>query len=444
MSPSDSENGNNLQDLVLELRVREHPRLGNAEHVEKRGDSSDASSTEELIETVRSLQKVVYGPDNRQDLFAVTDPAVLNSADSVLSLWNAASITDNGDGTSTLNTQNFGTSRNLCAGEPFRNQPIGAFCSGFLVAPDTVATAGHCVDANDVADARFVFGYRMADAANAQTVVDNSQIYRGIAIIGHQLTTGGADWSLVRLDRTVADHRTAPIRRAGTIANDQGLYVIGHPVGLPIKYAPGANVRDNAAAAFFVANLDTYGGNSGSPVFNADSHEVEGILVRGETDFVLNGTCRVSLVCPNTGCRGEDSTRTTEFSDLVPSTSTGGRIMIADFSSGQVPATVRYWENWGQHPLFGGWHDDNDWIVVGDFMNLGYDQLMSLNRTDSGDGRIMIADFSSGQVPATVRYWENWGQHPLFGGWHDDNDRIDVGRFSAGGPATLLSINRSA
>ena len=81
---------------------------------------------------------------------------------------------------------------------------------------------------------------------------------------------------------------------------------------------PGANVRDNSPDSFFVANLDTYGGNSGSPVFNQDDDVVEGILVRGETDFVFNGTCVVSNVCPTTGCRGEDVTRTSEFENFIP------------------------------------------------------------------------------------------------------------------------------
>jgi hypothetical protein len=67
-----------------------------------------------------------------------------------------------------------------------------------------------------------------------------------------------------------------------------------------------------------VANTDTYGGNSGSPIFNSTTHVVEGILVRGETDFVWNGNCRVSNVCTANGCRGEDCTRTTEFENLVP------------------------------------------------------------------------------------------------------------------------------
>jgi hypothetical protein len=110
--------------------------------------------TEKLTEILASTQRVIYGVDDRQDLFQVTDPALLDDADCVVSIFAAGSITDNGNGTTTLNTQNFGTQRNLCQGERFRDQPIGAFCSGFLVGPDIVATAGHCVDANTVTNAR--------------------------------------------------------------------------------------------------------------------------------------------------------------------------------------------------------------------------------------------------------------------------------------------------
>ena len=77
--------------------------------------------------------------------------------------------------------------------------------------------------------------------------------------------------------------------------------------------------QDLFQLAFFVANLDTYGGNSGSPVFASDTNRVEGILVRGETDFEQTPAgCQISLVCPTSGCRGEDITRTTQFSSLVP------------------------------------------------------------------------------------------------------------------------------
>jgi hypothetical protein len=75
---------------------------------------------------------------------------------------------------------------------------------------------------------------------------------------------------------------------------------MGLPSGLPLKLAGGASVSNNQPAAFVVANLDTYGDNSGSPVFNAATQEVEGILVRGENDFGQQGNCSVSLVCPTT------------------------------------------------------------------------------------------------------------------------------------------------
>jgi len=79
---------------------------------------------------------------------------------------------------------------------------------------------------------------------------------------------------------------------------------------LPVKLSGGAAVRNlMGEVGYFTANLDTYGGNSGSAVFNNVTGEIEGVLVRGETDFVRQGNCRISYVCENNGCRGEDVTK---------------------------------------------------------------------------------------------------------------------------------------
>lgn len=209
-------------------------------------------------------------------------------------------------------TQNFGASKNLCPDEIFRNQPTGAFCSGFLVAGDIIATAAHCVNSSSLADIRFIFGFRMIDANKAQIIISNDEIYSGSSIIPREYTNN-ADWALVRLNKHALNHHIASIRREDKIPDNQAVYVIGHPSGLPIKVAGGANVRNNLPAEYFVANLGTYGGSSGSPVINSNTHVVEGILVRGERDFstVNPGTpdeCRVSHVCPTTGCSGEDCT----------------------------------------------------------------------------------------------------------------------------------------
>jgi V8-like Glu-specific endopeptidase len=263
------------------------------------------------------LAQAFYGTDDRKELFELSGRD-LEDADSVAALFPAAQVLDWGDGRSALLTVQYGEYYNLCPSERFREQPSGSFCSGVLVAPDIIATAAHCIEGKNVSDIRIVFGYRMRDETTPELVIPNSEIYHGVEVIGWQHNDSGSDWALIRLDRSVPNHRIAPIRKDGAISDSQPVQVIGHPKGLPVKFAGGAKVRDNRYRAFFTANLDSYAGNSGSPVFNSMTHEVEGILVRGKKrPFVKQGDCWISRVCPDSGCGGEDSTRTTEFAYLI-------------------------------------------------------------------------------------------------------------------------------
>lgn len=77
---------------------------------------------------------------------------------------------------------------------------------------------------------------------------------------------------------------------------------IGHPSGLPRKYA-GAQVakvwsQSPDGSYRFVANLDSFAGNSGSGVFST-AGELVGILVAGATDFFSSGGCVAVNTCPN-------------------------------------------------------------------------------------------------------------------------------------------------
>jgi hypothetical protein len=284
------------------------------------GDPRLASlPTPHLVRTLRDRQRAIYGTDDRKDLYHVTQPALQRVADAVAALVKSTDLKQRNDGTFKLSTTSYRAEYDLCGSEPFAAQPLGCFCTGFLVGPDVIATAGHCVTSlASLRRIRFVFGFRMLDPQHARTVFGPDDVYRGAEIIGRRLTEGGADWALVRLDRPVVDRRPLKVRRSGKVANNQKLFVIGHPNGLPAKYADGARVRHNTPTSFFAANLDTYGGNSGSPVFDQATRVVEGILVRGENDFVSNGDCSISLVCPDTGCRGEDVTRSTVWAKKIP------------------------------------------------------------------------------------------------------------------------------
>jgi V8-like Glu-specific endopeptidase len=126
-------------------------------------------------------------------------------------------------------------------------------------------------------------------------------------LVKREQTDEGRDYAVVKLSRPVTGHTPLNVRRQGNLEVNTPLFVVGHPAGLPVKWADGARVR-SLKSTYFIANLDTYGGNSGSAIFNANTREVEGILVRGEADYTMRGECRISYRCGNDECGGEAGT----------------------------------------------------------------------------------------------------------------------------------------
>lgn len=250
---------------------------------------------------------VIYGADDRLDYFQVTDLQVRHAADSTVALIRATNLTQQGDFTN-ITSVSYGQGMGLCATEPFYNQETAAFCSGFLVGPDTVVTAGHCItDQASCANTRMVFGFRLNQKDVQPRSVPSENVYACIRLVHSVSVPTGEDFAVVKLDRPVIGFAPLAYRTAGKISVGESLRVIGHPAGLPLKVAGGAQVRA-VQDQFLVANLDTYGGNSGSAVFNSVSGEVEGVLVRGEMDFVYQNGCRTSNKCADNACRGEDVT----------------------------------------------------------------------------------------------------------------------------------------
>ncbi|OQC06606.1 MAG: Trypsin [Candidatus Hydrogenedentes bacterium ADurb.Bin101] len=269
-----------------------------------------------------SRPKVIYGNDDRIDVYAETNPDKLTWAASTCALIYTSRLTENTDGSYTLSAPAAYLRYGLppCDGEPFGNQPTAPYCSGFMVGPDLIVTAGHCYNSTSFSNTRFVFGFHMLDAATPRLTFAKEQVYRGIEIVSSQ-STGSFDHCVVRVDRPIQapGAQAFKIRRDGSIAPGEFVGVLGHPSGLPLKIAFGNTyVRNSVETGFFVANLDTYGGNSGSPVINAATGLLEGILVRGDTDFINRGTCFESNVVPADGGRGEDVTKATVFAEVVP------------------------------------------------------------------------------------------------------------------------------
>lgn len=276
------------------------------------------ASEREVYEEFHRTNKVIYGlKDDRQDYYEVRNRKVRNNMDSVASLWKSYSVQRNINGTYTLRTRPFGESMRMCEDEPFYEQPVGAFCTGFLVGDDVLVTAGHCVNETSLMTMKVVFGYRMKNTRQPVTTVKSDNVYGVESVIQRRLTRDGLDYAVLRLDRKVTNRQPLCMAKRDVV-EDENVYVIGYPVGLPIKYADDARVTDTDYSYTFQALLDTYGGNSGSPVFN-DQHEVVGILVRGRTDFTFVDGCRRSVMVPleEENWSGEHVTKVSTWRDLL-------------------------------------------------------------------------------------------------------------------------------
>lgn len=266
-----------------------------------------------------SYDKVIYGVDDRKDIFEST-----NSLYKKLSVSTAAMIPNGSleerEGDIVEITGTTLAEDGICPDARFVKQITAANCSGFLVGEDYLVTAGHCIESlADCSRYSWVFDYANTDGEKTSYQVPKSSVYTCTEIIARSLDRAtDNDYALVKLDRKVSGRAPLKFRASGKIGNRADLVVIGHPSGLPTKIADGAKVRTNSNKYYFQATLDTFGGNSGSAVFDAKTGIVEGILVRGERDYISDPVrgCALPKVCKVTECRGEDVTRITNIKEL--------------------------------------------------------------------------------------------------------------------------------
>lgn len=278
----------------------------------------------------------IYGDDDRVDYYAA-DRIMKKYADSTVAMFaESALLPDEASGGFKLKELSLKGKYNLQNGERFAEQPVGAYCSGVLVGEDTVLTAGHCFRPDPrggpCEKVKLVFGYAVTAAGRMPASFPAENVYSCKKVVAQKVDDKGADYALVKLDRKVGGRHPLAINR-GDIYRTAELAAIGYPSGLPVKVATKGSVR-SIQKGFFVADLDTFGGNSGSPVFNVKTLKIEGILVRGGVDYVYDSgettvedprspyahTPGRANVYTQEGGRGEDVTLIKEAASLIPQT----------------------------------------------------------------------------------------------------------------------------
>jgi len=272
---------------------------------------------------VKAFNKTIYGEDNRLDFTEIKNVKKESWALATAAMIPSSLIRDVDDQTVRIKAKML-SQIGICEYEKFSRQLVAADCSGFLIAPDIIATAGHCVRSNsDCSYYRWVFDYRNSKTykIGRKLRVSYDKVYACKEVIVTKLNRNtNDDFALIRLDREVLDRRPLLIRTTGAVNENDPLAIIGYPSGLPLKYAGDAKVSSNDESNFFLASLDAFQGNSGSAVINEKTGLVEGILVRGNEDYHYERRkgkrCLVPSLCSEQeGCEGEAVTR---ISELLP------------------------------------------------------------------------------------------------------------------------------
>lgn len=171
----------------------------------------------------------------------------------------------------------------------FQNEPAMAFCTGFLIAPDILVTAGHCLNSSNYRQMEWVFDYTngLKYTPGGSIYISPDKRYKVKRLLSHKYNSKtNDDYCVLQLDRPVS-RKPFRFRTGNKPKYNDKINTLGSPKGLPLKLVKNGYVSQVYDKQFHT-NLDVFGGNSGGPVYNANGF-IEGILVSGPVKGKMKG-----------------------------------------------------------------------------------------------------------------------------------------------------------
>ncbi|MEE2744576.1 MAG: trypsin-like peptidase domain-containing protein [Bdellovibrionota bacterium] len=258
---------------------------------------------------------VIYGSDDRKELSSIQDEHLKGLSDAVVSM---------------ISHKKENLNRPLCEGEAFALQSKKAICSGVLVGPDLILTAGHCLrNLGRCKDYYWTFDYKL----NEEKEVRYECAY-AIRPEGYYQNRS-LDFLFVKLTKKV--EKRTPITIGDLESLDKGDEVIamGNPSGLPLKAMEG-KVTEGLNDGIFKTDIDSFKGNSGAPVFSKKDGQFRGILISGEKDYEFDSlrNCYFSRKCTEGDCEGENVLNVSLMKgDLEKSLNKTEHALVSSYSS---------------------------------------------------------------------------------------------------------------
>ncbi len=250
----------------------------------------------------------IWGTDDRKELYAYRGTPLFEASRTEGGLIDTNTLEKKSNGNFAIpNVLSLRASAHLCKNQRFATQPASAYCSGTLIAPDLIVTAGHCL--RSCSNVSFVFGlgYDSKPASGALNNIVNDipadNVYTCKEIVARELTEKigpsekeAVDYAVIRLDRAVVGRTPAKFNISAKLAAGTAVAVIGHPSGLPLKIAEG-KVLDATMEFMVPHDADVFGGNSGCGLF-----DIQGLLVgmhsrSSSQRYVEENGCYVVAVC---------------------------------------------------------------------------------------------------------------------------------------------------
>ena len=237
-----------------------------------------------------------YGNDDRMQILDAGDPRVLGWARSTAIIVNRHLLQSAGTGRIAASAPTLGDRHGLCSGERFADEPVFGFCSSYLVAPDLVATAGHCFKQTLCDDMSFVFDFYRGGASEELGAIPAGNVFHCSEVVARQWD-GVLDYALVRLDRPVPGRTPFALQSSAPHVGAR-VALIGYPSGILAKVdLAGKVVRVEGGR--IRTSVDSFPGHSGGVMIDLATGKAFGVHVEGSTpSYAGNGTCQRVVGCP--------------------------------------------------------------------------------------------------------------------------------------------------